>query len=116
VSLAGQPRDGFVLALLTRSRRSLSSSVGYRRTDEATGVEYIRANQGHSIKQVLSEDALQPVTSAEQVPVCVHGTKLALWDKIFASGGLNRMGKSPCIRCAAATVPGKKKQFKTSDG
>jgi 2'-phosphotransferase len=71
-------------------------------------VEYIRANQGHSIRLVRSEDALQPVTSAEQVPVCVHGTQLALWEKILASGGLNRMGKSPRHRCATATVPGEK--------
>jgi hypothetical protein len=58
--------------------------------DEA-GEEYIRANQGHGIQVVQSEHFLQPLTSAENVPMCVHGTQPSVWDKILMPDGLNRM-------------------------
>ncbi|RAL48970.1 hypothetical protein DM860_001290 [Cuscuta australis] len=41
---------------------------------EESGELWIRANQGHSIVTVETEQLLKPVISAEEVPVCVHGT------------------------------------------
>lgn len=43
---------------------------------------FIRANQGHSIKGVVDEDALLiRVQDASDVPVCVHGTNLKSWPR-----------------------------------
>lgn len=50
----------------------------------------IRANQGHTIKAVESESLLKPVTSPEEVPVCVHGTYNRNLESILQSG-LKRM-------------------------
>ncbi|KAK2975304.1 hypothetical protein RJ640_015982 [Escallonia rubra] len=35
---------------------------------------FIRANQGHTVTTVETERLLKPILSAEEVPVCVHGT------------------------------------------
>ncbi|KAF1002343.1 uncharacterized protein LOC141701695 [Apium graveolens] len=41
---------------------------------EENGELFVRANQGHTLKAVKTESLLKPIISAEEVPVCVHGT------------------------------------------
>lgn len=57
------------------------------------GVQLIRAAQGHSLKEISSDELLTPVTDAKEWPVCVHGTQFKLWDTIRRSGGLKRMAR-----------------------
>ncbi|KAF9499559.1 tRNA 2'-phosphotransferase 1 [Pleurotus eryngii] len=58
---------------------------------DATATWWIRANQGHSF-MVDSLD-LQPITSADQVKMAVHGTSFEAWDSI-AVQGLSRMSRN----------------------
>ncbi|KMT00082.1 hypothetical protein BVRB_1g019080 isoform B [Beta vulgaris subsp. vulgaris] len=53
---------------------------------EEDGELWIRANQGHSVKSVESESLLKPIHSAEEIPVCVHGTYKRHLESILASG------------------------------
>ncbi|KAG9223918.1 hypothetical protein CCMSSC00406_0004466 [Pleurotus cornucopiae] len=55
------------------------------------GTWWIRANQGHSLP-VDSLD-LQPIISADQVEMAVHGTSSEAWDSI-ALQGLSRMNRN----------------------
>ncbi|KAJ3672522.1 hypothetical protein LUZ60_007243 [Juncus effusus] len=57
---------------------------------EENGELFIRANQGHTIKAVESESLLKPILSAEEAPVCVHGTYRRNLESILKSG-LKRM-------------------------
>ncbi|KAH9615018.1 hypothetical protein KSS87_012641 [Heliosperma pusillum] len=57
---------------------------------EENGQLFIRANQGHSVQVVETESLLRPITSAEDIPVCVHGTYKKFLDSILQSG-LKRM-------------------------
>ncbi|XP_078162196.1 uncharacterized protein LOC144557492 isoform X2 [Carex rostrata] len=57
---------------------------------EEDGQLFIRANQGHTIKAVESEHLLKPIMSAEEMPVCVHGTYKRNLESILKSG-LKRM-------------------------
>lgn len=57
---------------------------------EENGKLLIRANQGHSIKAVTSESLLKPILSADEIPVCVHGTYRKNLESILQSG-LKRM-------------------------
>ncbi|XP_057753565.1 uncharacterized protein LOC130973159 isoform X1 [Arachis stenosperma] len=57
---------------------------------EENGELLIRANQGHTITTVETESLLKPILSAEEVPVCVHGTYRKNLDSILESG-LKRM-------------------------
>ncbi|XP_038708678.1 tRNA 2'-phosphotransferase 1-like [Tripterygium wilfordii] len=57
---------------------------------EENGELLIRANQGHTLATVESESLLKPILSAEEVPVCVHGTYKKNLDSILDSG-LKRM-------------------------
>eukprot|EP00252_Welwitschia_mirabilis_P006817 TRINITY_DN1771_c0_g1_i2.p1 TRINITY_DN1771_c0_g1~~TRINITY_DN1771_c0_g1_i2.p1 ORF type:complete len:345 (-),score=59.47 TRINITY_DN1771_c0_g1_i2:122-1156(-) len=57
---------------------------------EENGRLLIRANQGHSIDVINSEDLFKPITSVEEVPVCVHGTYKKNLDSILKNG-LSRM-------------------------
>ncbi|KAK9273781.1 hypothetical protein L1049_018591 [Liquidambar formosana] len=57
---------------------------------EENGVLLIRANQGHTITTIESESLLKPILSAEEVPVCVHGTYKKNLQSILESG-LKRM-------------------------
>ncbi|RDX79960.1 tRNA 2'-phosphotransferase 1, partial [Mucuna pruriens] len=50
----------------------------------------IRANQGHTVVAVETESLLKPILSAEEVPVCVHGTYRKNLEAILESG-LKRM-------------------------
>ncbi|CAM9456104.1 unnamed protein product, partial [Ascophyllum nodosum] len=53
----------------------------------------IRANQGHSIEGViLEEQLLTRIDRAEDIPICVHGTSLAIWPSI-RENGLHRMNR-----------------------
>ncbi|XP_022973876.1 tRNA 2'-phosphotransferase 1-like [Cucurbita maxima] len=57
---------------------------------EENGELFIRANQGHTVTVVETESLLKPILSAEEVPVCVHGTYKTNLESILASG-LKRM-------------------------
>ncbi|XVF79871.1 hypothetical protein PTKIN_Ptkin15bG0025000 [Pterospermum kingtungense] len=50
----------------------------------------IRANQGHTVTTVESESLLKQILSADEVPVCVHGTYKRNLESILESG-LKRM-------------------------
>lgn len=63
--------------------------------DPQTGRQMVRANQGHSLKGVIDDEALlRPVLSAEEVPMCVHGTSLRSWNHVRESGGMCRMNRN----------------------
>ncbi|XP_028123968.1 tRNA 2'-phosphotransferase 1-like isoform X2 [Camellia sinensis] len=53
---------------------------------EDNGELLIRANQGHSIVTVETESLLKPILSAEEVPVCVHGTYKKFLESILEQG------------------------------
>ncbi|TKY63749.1 tRNA 2'-phosphotransferase 1 [Spatholobus suberectus] len=57
---------------------------------EENGELLIRANQGHTVTAVETESLLRPILSAEEVPVCVHGTYKKNLESILGSG-LKRM-------------------------
>ncbi|XP_065859387.1 uncharacterized protein [Euphorbia lathyris] len=57
---------------------------------EENGELLIRANQGHTMKTIESESLLKPILSAEEFPVCVHGTYKKNMESILKSG-LKRM-------------------------
>jgi len=54
------------------------------RIKEENEKEYIRANQGHSMKQVEVE--MEPILDASKYPVVVHGTYFKNWNSIKKSG------------------------------
>ncbi|KAG2326213.1 hypothetical protein Bca52824_008941 [Brassica carinata] len=60
--------------------------------EEDGGELLIRANQGHSITTVESDKLLKPISSADEAPVCVHGTYRKNLEPILASG-LKRMNR-----------------------
>jgi len=67
--------------------------------DNGDQIVLIRANQGHSIKNILDdENLLQPITIEEinegQFPICVHGTNNKALKLIQSSGGLSRMSRN----------------------
>ena len=53
----------------------------------------IRANQGHSIDIVNSEQLLTKINNPSAIPICVHGTYFKAWKSIKTSG-LNRMKRN----------------------
>ncbi|XP_024992394.1 tRNA 2'-phosphotransferase 1 [Cynara cardunculus var. scolymus] len=57
---------------------------------EENGELLIRANQGHTVTLVETESLLKPILSAEEFPVCVHGTYKKNLKSILESG-LKRM-------------------------
>ncbi|XP_071718017.1 uncharacterized protein [Rutidosis leptorrhynchoides] len=57
---------------------------------EENGELLIRANQGHTVTLVETESLLKPILSAEEYPVCVHGTYRKNLKSIL-EGGLKRM-------------------------
>ncbi|KII87268.1 hypothetical protein PLICRDRAFT_69694, partial [Plicaturopsis crispa FD-325 SS-3] len=61
---------------------------------DGTGSEHswwIKANQGHSLKAVKLE--LQEITSADEIPMAVHGTRKHAWRSIETQG-LSRMNRN----------------------
>ena len=57
------------------------------------GVEYIRANQGHSIRGVISDEKLLKRIKTP-IKTCIHGTFSEAWSKIKKSGGLSKMTRN----------------------
>ena len=57
------------------------------------GIEYIRANQGHSVRGLISDEKL---LKKIKIPpkTCVHGTFSEAWSKVQKSGGLSRMTRN----------------------
>ncbi|EJU03669.1 phosphotransferase KptA/Tpt1 [Dacryopinax primogenitus] len=55
------------------------------------GTWWIRANQGHSLK--VEELELREISSADEIPVVVHGTSRQTWPAIEKSG-LSRMSRN----------------------
>jgi len=58
-----------------------------------SGVDFIRCNQGHTIKSVKAELLLHAVTRADEIPECVHGTNWGAW-KFIKTQGLHRMQRN----------------------
>ena len=54
----------------------------------------IRANQGHSLASVETEDLLTPITLENAPEMIVHGTTAKAWNLILQSGGLKPMGRN----------------------
>jgi len=54
-------------------------------------VWWIRANQGHSLKEVNVD--LKPILSAADIPMAVHGTSRTAWESISIQG-LSRMTRN----------------------
>lgn len=59
---------------------------------EENGELLIRANQGHSVEVVETESLLKPILSADEIPVCVHGTYKKNLESILTQG-LKRMNR-----------------------
>jgi 2'-phosphotransferase len=60
---------------------------------------FIRATQGHSMKDVEAENLLTPITLDHDDPAripdtVVHGTFYGAWDAILTSGGLKKMNRN----------------------
>lgn len=49
-------------------------------------MEYIRANQGHSLACVSTEEIMSKITDPSTVPVCVHGTYRKFLRPILSTG------------------------------
>ena len=64
---------------------------GIKHTDNGV---YIRANQGHTLDNVLADKLLTPVTAVDigRFPIVVHGTNTEAWTSI-KKNGLNRMSR-----------------------
>ncbi|KAJ6585013.1 KptA family-domain-containing protein [Mycena capillaripes] len=62
-------------------------------TDPETGIWWMKANQGHSIKTVKLD--LQPIASASDIPtgVAVHGTTREAWE-VISTQGLSKMKRN----------------------
>ncbi|KAH7908592.1 phosphotransferase KptA/Tpt1, partial [Hygrophoropsis aurantiaca] len=52
---------------------------------------WIRANQGHSIKDVKLD--LKPILSASEIPMAIHGTTRKAWESI-STQGLSKMNRN----------------------
>ncbi|XP_011186921.1 tRNA 2'-phosphotransferase 1 [Zeugodacus cucurbitae] len=57
------------------------------------GLWEIRANQGHSMVNVLASHCLQRIYSSEEVNIAVHGTYYRHWERILLEG-LRTMGRT----------------------
>ncbi|KAJ6404679.1 hypothetical protein OIU84_012779 [Salix udensis] len=77
--------------LLMMLKRLLEKIIKQRFSLLEEGEELlIRANQGHTIKTVESENLLKAILSPDEITVCVHGTYKKNLDSILESG-LKRM-------------------------
>eukprot|EP00736_Rhodelphis_marinus_P011301 Rmarinus@m.25818 len=62
--------------------------------DDIDGQLCIRANQGHTLSSVVSEELLKPVTPEDGLSTVVHGTTYKSWKKIRETGGLLKMQRN----------------------
>ena len=62
-------------------------------TDSATGILWIRANQGHTLRAVQDSELLTKITDPKDAPVCIHGTYYKVLPLILQSG-LSRMKRN----------------------
>ena len=60
-------------------------------------------NAGHTIRSIDDEALLTPVASAEEIPLCIHGTYASCAEKIQQTG-LKAMSRNH-VHCAAG-MPG----------
>ncbi|CEM06704.1 unnamed protein product [Vitrella brassicaformis CCMP3155] len=65
----------------------------YEVREDAHEGPLIRATQGHTIRQLRTDRALQKIISPEEIPVCVHGTYMRNWLGIRLLG-LHRMSRN----------------------
>lgn len=63
------------------------------RRNASTDYYEIRANQGHTLKEIRDEECLKPIVSYEGLPLAVHGTYYRHWNSIKVNG-LNRMTRN----------------------
>ncbi|KAF9244131.1 KptA family-domain-containing protein [Melanogaster broomeanus] len=79
--------------IVTRDQKSRYHLLMEPQTSESIGTDvwWIRANQGHSMKDIKLE--LQPITSASDIPMAVHGTSRKAW-KLIATEGLSKMTRN----------------------
>jgi RNA:NAD 2'-phosphotransferase (TPT1/KptA family) len=61
--------------------------------EEEDGTVWIRANQGHTITCIDPELLMTPIESADDLPICLHGTYNEALQNILRSGSLNRMSR-----------------------
>ncbi|GBP02693.1 tRNA 2'-phosphotransferase 1 [Eumeta japonica] len=86
-------KDCFNLVLLkTLVETDRKQRYTLRHRGEKEGYE-IRANQGHTLKEVKEEMCLKRIMSANEVPLAVHGTYFRHWSAI-KSEGLKRMSRN----------------------
>ena len=66
------------------------------RSDEGEDVLCIRANQGHSIPDIVSDELLKRINAHDlsKMEIIVHGTYKKAWTEHISSNGLNRMKRN----------------------
>ena len=86
---------------------------------DSTG-SWIRAVQGHSIKDVVEDELLWPIMASDKdLPQeCFHGTKLQAWHNDIKIVGLRTMGRnhvhfSPSAP-GAAVIPGMRARYEVA--
>jgi len=89
--------------IVKRDQKSRYHLLFEPQTSGSTGADvwWIRANQGHSMKNV--EVDLQPILSASEIPIAVHGTTRQAW-QLIATQGLSKMTRNHIH--LAQNVPG----------
>lgn len=65
----------------------------YTLRQNINGFWEIRANQGHSIVNIIGSDCFQRIYSPGEVNIAVHGTYYRYWDRIIMEG-LRTMGRT----------------------
>ncbi|KAF8836951.1 hypothetical protein BDN67DRAFT_910139 [Paxillus ammoniavirescens] len=83
--------------IVKRDQKSRYHLLLEPQTPEASGTDvwWIRANQGHSVKDIKLD--LKPISSASDIPMAVHGTTREAWKligKYFATHGLSKMTRN----------------------
>ncbi|KAG8215074.1 KptA family-domain-containing protein, partial [Butyriboletus roseoflavus] len=91
--------------IVKRDQKSRYHLLFEPQTSGSAGVDvwWIRANQGHSMKNI--ELDLQPIISASEIPMAVHGTTRQAW-QLIATQGLSKMARNHIH--LAQNVPGSK--------
>ncbi|EGN95113.1 hypothetical protein SERLA73DRAFT_143184 [Serpula lacrymans var. lacrymans S7.3] len=74
-----------------KQRYNLLCEAGSLEASSGSDVWWIRANQGHSIKTIEIE--LNPIASATDIPMAVHGTNRKAWE-LISTQGLSKMKRN----------------------